>query len=175
MRSRRSGVLVGSLGVAVLGALAACSSSPTPSAPPSAPVPSASLEVPTPTHSLAAGAHWRGVPASFGEPDVVGSAGVGWTPDDGLLYVVLWGSSSCPPVAMSPTTRTADGAVAVVTDERRYAGKICTADMVPSTTVVALPDGSRPGAAVPVLVDGRGPVTLPAAADDPGPVWVDAE
>jgi hypothetical protein len=166
----------GAIGAAALmGVLGACSSSPTPSSPPSTPVPSASLAVPSPGATLAAGAHWRGLPSSFGEPGTVHGAGVGWTSDDTLLYVVLWGSSTCPPVAVSPATRSGDGAIAVVTDTARYRGKACTADLVPTTTVVALPTGAVPGAAVPVLVDGHGPAHLPAAAEGDAPVWIDAD
>jgi hypothetical protein len=167
------------IGVAGLaGVLGACSS-PTPSSPPTTPVPSASLTVPgaapSPAATLAAGAHWRGLPSSFGAPGAVHTAGVGWTSDDTLLYVVLWGSSSCPPVAVSPAARSGDGALAVVTDATRYRGKACTADLGPATTVVALPSGVVPGASVSVLVDGHGPVRLPAAGDSDAPVWVDAD
>jgi hypothetical protein len=167
--------LLGALVVA--GALGDCSSSPTPASPPSTPVPTASLTfpgpAPSPTVTVVAGGHWRGLPASFGEPGAYHTAGVGWTSDDTLLYVVLWGSSSCPPVASSPATRTGDGAIAVVTDTGRYAGRACTADLGPATTVVALPGGVAPGAAVSVLVDGHGPARLPAAVDGDAPVWVD--
>ncbi|MFC8731370.1 hypothetical protein ACFT5B_02785 [Luteimicrobium sp. NPDC057192] len=178
MRKGRSGAVAATLGAVVLASLSACSSSPTPSSPPRTPVPTASLTVPgatpSPTSTLAGGAHWPGLPPSFGEPSGFHAAGVGWTADDALLYVVVAGSSSCPPVASSPATRTSDG-IAVVVEKDRYAGQACTADMAPTTTVVALPDGVAPGAAVSVVIDGRGPVTLPAAADGDGPVWVDAE
>jgi len=172
-------VATGAVGALVAaGVVASCSSSPTPSSPPTTPVPSSSLTVPGPTPSpaetVAAGAHWRGLPASFGEAAAVHAAGVGWTTDDTLLYVVLWGSSSCPPVASSPATSRGHGAIAVVTDARRYAGRACTADLAPATTVVALPGGVAPGAAVSVLVDGQGPARLPAAKEGGAPVWVDA-
>jgi len=177
MRTGRT-VVVAALGVAVLASFGGCSSSPTPSSPPSTPVPTASLTAPgatpSPTRTLVGGAHWPGLPASFGEPSGFHSAGVGWTSDDALLYVVVAGSSSCPPVASSPATRTAAG-IAVVVEKDRYAGQACTADMAPTTTVVALPDGVTPGAAVSVVVDGHGPVELPAATEGTAPVWVDAE
>jgi hypothetical protein len=174
MRTGWSGAGAAALGAAVLASVAACSS-PTPSSPPSTPVPTASLTVPgaTPGPTPVPGARLPGLPASFGEPGEVHAAGVGWTSDDTLLYVALWGSSSCPPVASSPATRTPDGGIAVVSEDR-YAGQACTADLAPSTTVVALPHGVEPGAALRVLVDGHGPVELPAAADGTAPVWVDA-
>lgn len=178
MRGGWSRSAAGAIGAGVLaGLLGGCSSSPTPSTPPSTPVPSSSLTVPgatpEPTSTLAAGAHWRGLPPSFDDPGTVRAAGVAWTSDDTLLYVVLWGSSTCPPVA-SPATRSGDASIAVVTDTARYRGKICTADLGPATTVVALPAEVTPGAALSVLVDGHGPARLPAAAEGGAPVWVDA-
>ena len=71
--------------------------------------------------------------------------------DEGTLLVVTWGSSRCPqlPVAVD----LADAHTVVVRTELYLPGGPCTRDMVPTTAVVAVPDGLDESAPVLVRVD----------------------
>ncbi|QZN85356.1 hypothetical protein [Cellulomonas sp. C5510] len=120
---------------------------------------------------LVAGSSGLGVPAGLGGPPADAAAGAARTADAGLLYVVTFGSSTCPQVADPEATATGDAAVEVTFPEP--AGDPCTTDYVPATSVVALPDGVDPDADLTVTVGSWGDVTLPAGSQDPA--WATAE
>ncbi|GAA2236597.1 hypothetical protein GCM10010413_41250 [Promicromonospora sukumoe] len=137
---------------------------------------------------IAAGNSGRGLPPGL-EGSTDSTAGVAWSPEPGLLYVVTNGSSSCPtfaepeatigdgakPAGKSAGVAAADG-VLTVTFVPADNG-ICTMDFVPTTTVVEVPAESDTGKPVPVQLDDRGKVELqPRSADgEPGPVaWLDS-
>lgn len=71
--------------------------------------------------------------------------------DEGTLLVVTWGSSRCPQL---PVSVELDGphTIAVRTDLYLPGGP-CTRDFVPTTAVVATPEGLDGTAAVTVRVD----------------------
>jgi hypothetical protein len=133
---------------------------------------------------VAAGNSGRGLP-----PGVEGSTdspvGVAWSPEEGLLYVVTNGSSSCPLFAKPEATlgsggKTAkvDAADGVLTVQFEPASDgICTMDFVPTTTVVEVPAEVDTGDPVPVVLGDKGDVELlPRPAEgEPGPVaWLDS-
>lgn len=97
---------------------------------------------------LEAGVTGSGLPEGVTPPDDSGSPGAGWAPDEGLLYVVTFGSSTCPIVA-EPEATLADG-VLTVTVAATSEGP-CTMDFVPTTSVVGVPDDVDENA--PVTVD----------------------
>ncbi|MEN1973524.1 hypothetical protein [Cellulomonas olei] len=120
---------------------------------------------------LVAGSSALGVPAGLGSPPADAAAGAARTADAGLLYVVTFGSSTCPVVADPEATAAGDAAVEVTFPEPT--DDPCTADYVPATSVVALPDGVDPDADLTVTVGTWGDVTLPAGSQDPA--WATAE
>ncbi|MFD7021226.1 hypothetical protein [Promicromonospora sukumoe] len=133
---------------------------------------------------IAAGNSGRGLPPGL-EGSTDSTAGVAWSPEPGLLYVVTNGSSSCPTFAEPEATigsggksAGVDAADGVLTVTFLPADNgICTMDFVPTTTVVEVPAESDTGKAVPVQLDDRGKVELqPRSADgEPGPVaWLDS-
>lgn len=71
--------------------------------------------------------------------------------DDGELLVVTWGSSRCPQL---PVSVEVESGVLVVTTAMYLPGGPCTRDMVPTTSVVAVPDGVDPSGPVLVSLDG---------------------
>lgn len=84
---------------------------------------------------------YEGLPA--GVPDDAAVAEPGWVlGEDGRLAVYAAGSSSCP---WRPTAVTADGDRVTVRLEVD-GGPACTMDLVPTTSVVTLPDGVDPDA-----------------------------
>lgn len=133
---------------------------------------------------IAAGNSGRGLPPGL-EGSTDSTAGVAWSPEPGLLYVVTNGSSSCPTFAEPEATigsggRSAgvDAADGVLTVTFLPADNgICTMDFVPTTTVVEVPAEADTGKPVPVQLDDKGKVELqPRSADgEPGPVaWLDS-
>ncbi|MDC7121368.1 hypothetical protein OMK64_07445 [Cellulomonas fimi] len=96
---------------------------------------------------LEAGVTGSGLPEGVTPPDDSGSPGVGWAPDDGLLYVVTFGSSTCPIVA-EPEATLAGGTLTVKVGATSTGP--CTMDFVPTTSVVG----------VPADVDENAPVTV---------------
>jgi hypothetical protein len=133
---------------------------------------------------IAAGNSGRGLP-----PGVEGSTdspvGVAWAPEEGLLYVVTNGSSSCPLFAKPEATLGSGGKTAkvgaadgVLTVQFMPASDgICTMDFVPTTTVVGVPAEVDTGDPVPVILGDKGDVELlPRPAEgEPGPVaWLDS-
>ncbi len=155
-------------------ALAACGSSTDPATgTPSLthePEPRASVD-------LVAGAHAPGLPAGAddsGFDDRV--AGVARTAAEDLIYVVTIGSSTCPLVADPQATWTSATSVAV-TFPAPDDGP-CTRDLVPTTTVVALPPEVAGDERLTVTVGDWGDVELPAgpAGDGPGSLtWVEVQ
>jgi hypothetical protein len=157
--------------VALLGALTACGSGSPGS------YGSESTEGSTPTATaggdleLTAGSSALDLPPGAGEQPADAAAGAARTSDDTLLYVVTFGSSTCPQVA--DATAEAAGADAVEVTFPEPGDGPCTADFVPSTTVVALPDSVDPGSDLTVTIGTWGVVTLPAGSQDV--VWATAQ
>jgi hypothetical protein len=157
--------------VAAVALLGACASTPAGTADdPATTEPASPVPTPAPTLELAAGSSVVGLPEDMAAPPVDAAAGAARTADDALLYVVTFGSSTCPAVADPTATAAGDGAVAVTFPEPGDGA--CTMDYVPATSVVALPDGVVPDADLAVSIGDWGEVTLPAGSDEP--VWVQA-
>jgi hypothetical protein len=104
----------------------------------------------------------------LGIPDVLAdltladdaAAGIAWTEEPGLLYVITFGSSTCPVVAEPQATGDADG---VTVSFVPLADDVaCTADYVPTTTVVGLPDSIGEDVDLAVTLEGIGSATVPA-------------
>jgi hypothetical protein len=93
-------------------------------------------------------------------------AGASRTTDPSLIYVITFGSSTCPMIAGPDAVATGASAVEITFPEATAAA--CTADLVPATTVVALPD-VRSGD-LRVMLGPAGDVTLPAGSREPE--WV---
>ncbi|GAA4728108.1 hypothetical protein GCM10023216_19220 [Isoptericola chiayiensis] len=84
---------------------------------------------------------YRGLPAAAEEDPAAVDLEPGWVlGEDGRLAVYAVGSSTCP---WTPTSVTADGDRVTVALEI-VDGPQCTADLVPTTHVVALPSGVDP-------------------------------
>jgi hypothetical protein len=172
-RRRPRHALTGVVAIAAVALLGACASSPgsadatddpTTEPPASTPTPAATLE-------LAAGSSVVGLPDDLAAPPVDAVVGAARTTDDALLYVVTFGSSTCPAVADPTATAADDGTVAVTFPEPDDGA--CTMDYVPATSVVALPDGIATDADLTVGIGDWGQVTLPAGSTEP--VWALAE
>lgn len=148
--------------VPVLALAAACGNGE-PAAAPSSPEVADELE-------LTAGSTIVGLPKSLGPNPADATAGAARTSDDTLIYVVTFGSSSCPMVAEPTAQLAGDGAVEVAFPELGVGA--CTSDFVPSTTVVALPDEVDPEADLTVTIGVLGEIVLPAGSDDA--VWATA-
>ncbi|WP_460708716.1 hypothetical protein [Myceligenerans halotolerans] len=111
-------------------------------------------------------------------------AGGAWTPAEGLLYVVTLGSSTCPRIAEPVAANTVAGTGIAADDEvgeidvtlsEPEPGAVCTADWVPTTTVVAAPEGKDHGGNVSLRIDGVGKADLsprPAAGEVGPPAWI---
>lgn len=131
------------------------------------------------------GTSGRGLPPGL-EGSTESPAGVAWAPDEGLLYVVTNGSSSCPTLAEPEATfgagngakggvAAADGVLTVQLLPEEDG--ICTMDFVPTTTVVEVPAEADTGEEIPVAIGDKGTVQLqPRPADgEPGPVaWLES-
>lgn len=72
-----------------------------------------------------------------------------WLDDGRMVAVVTWGSSSCVPTA---TDITADGQTVTVTLSEEYGDQICTADLAPRASLVALPAGIDPTRDIDLIV-----------------------
>lgn len=164
---RRSGAVAALAGVGLL-LVAGCASgdaggSETTTEPP------VSTEPATPEPlTLTAGSSVVGLPDDLAAPPTDAVAGAARTTDPTLLYVVTFGSSTCPSVADPTATATGDGAVEITFPEPDDG--ICTQDYVPATTVVALPDGVDGAAELTVDVGTWGSATLAAGSSEPA--WV---
>lgn len=119
---------------------------------------------------LSAGSTVVGLPEAIGDQPADAAAGAARTSDDTLVYVVTFGSSTCPAVADATATSTGENAVEITFPEPDDGA--CTADYVPATTVVALPDDVDPDQDLSVTVGTWGEVTLPAGSQDA--VWAAA-
>ncbi|MEN5074202.1 hypothetical protein ABE437_10330 [Isoptericola cucumis] len=119
----------------------------------------------------------RGLPDGV-EGTMDAPVGVGWSPADGRLFVVTYGSSSCPRLAEA-TADWDDGHESVVVRlVDPPADKICTMDYMPTTSVVAVPDDVDASSPVPVRLAGEGrvEVTPRPAPGKPGPMaWQPAD
>ncbi|QAY70227.1 hypothetical protein [Xylanimonas protaetiae] len=129
---------------------------------------------PAPAGGLAPGDSQRGLPAALGPPGPgpAARAGVVWSAQAGVLYVVTWGSSSCPTLAAA-ATGDADGVT--VTFVPLPADAACTADLGPTTSAVAVPEGADDGADLTVTLDSLGTVVVPpreAAGVTGPPSWL---
>lgn len=78
-------------------------------------------------------ASFTGVPGSPTEY----TPSAGWI-DDGMLVLLTWGSSSCPPVVESLEGSGSAGTVTFTTDD----SQVCTMDMAPRATLLSFPDDS---------------------------------
>jgi len=151
--------------------LAACASGPGSAGDADSPTADPATQSPSPTLALVAGSSVVGLPDGLTAPPVDAVAGAARTADDGLLYVVTYGSGSCPAVADPSATDPGDGTVAVTFPE--LGDGPCTMDWVPATTVVALPDGVSADDDLTVLIGDLGQVSLPAGSHEPA--WVQPE
>lgn len=100
----------------------------------------------------------RGLPTAVPSP-AEARAGAAWTAQDGVLYVFTWGSSSCPAVAQSPATT--DGSGVAVAFVPTAPDVMCTMDLAPTTSVVAVPQGADDGADLTVRLGDLGTVVVP--------------
>ncbi|NKY38215.1 hypothetical protein [Cellulomonas septica] len=118
---------------------------------------------------LEAGVTGSGLPEGVTPPDDSGSPGAGWAPDDGLLYVITFGSSTCP-IVTEPEATVAGGTLTVTVAATSQGP--CTMDFVPTTSVVGVPDDVDESA--PVTVDLGDQVVLDvqprSAAGAAGPI-----
>lgn len=152
---RTSRIVVGGVGTAVLTLLAAgcadgspAGSAPSTGATSSAPTPEPPL--PSPTRGLPDGA----TPVEGGLPDA--TAGVGWSAEAGRLDVVTYGSSTCPVTGESPARWDDAHEAVVVALAEPDPGAMCTTDLAPTTSVVAVPADVDENASVSVRLDGDG-------------------
>ncbi|VTR75925.1 hypothetical protein [Cellulomonas hominis] len=120
---------------------------------------------------LTAGSSAPGLPPGAGEQPADAVAGAARTADDTLLYVVTFGSSTCPDVADATAGAAGTDAVEVTFPEQ--GDDPCTADYVPTTTVVALPESVDAASDLAVTIGTWGEVTLPPGSQDV--VWAVAE
>jgi hypothetical protein len=122
---------------------------------------------------IEAGANGVDLPAGIDAPSALGVPGAAWTAQDGYLYVVTFGSSSCPSIADGDATL--EGSDVVVTFQKIDENKPCTMDLRAWTTVVKAPEGVDESADVTVRLDEAGSVVVPprAAAGQVGDAaWV---
>jgi hypothetical protein len=122
---------------------------------------------------LEAGAVGSGLPSAVAGTFDSGY-GAAWSPAEGLLFVITYGSSSCPRIADPEATADGDAVRVRINDPRKG---ICTADWAPTTTVVAVPDGVDAEAPVTVTLGAAGTVEVeprPAAGEPGPPAWVPA-
>lgn len=111
----------------------------------------------------------QGLPAGVSEAPESATAGASWSEDGSELYVVTFGSSSCPLVAQSVQEST-DGALEVTLVET--GGAVCTMDYTPTTTTVSDLGEVDPSAEHEVTLGELGALTLPAASDSVSMTWV---
>lgn len=131
------------VGLLVLaGTLSACGTTAAPgTAPGSAPAGSATGSTPS---------HTKGLPPTVTPTDTAGASLVGWT-GPGRMYLVTYGSGSCPKL---PTSVTTTGSNQLTITTASTSDGPCTMDFGPTTSAVDVPqgiDGTKP---VQVTVDG---------------------
>jgi hypothetical protein len=180
---RRTVAALLAAGVLALGACAQPTDPGAPSSPTEDAVPPTE-DTPTPGPSAPArswadvtrapGVVVRGLPAGV-EGTTDSPVGAAWAPEEGLLYVVTYGSSSCPTTAEPQATH--DGGAVVVTLVPPPDDAICTMDYAPTTSVVGVHADADSGEPVTVRLGERGTVELAPrpGPDQPGPpAWVAA-
>jgi len=132
---------------------------------------------------IQAGGFAPGVPREFlpiEQPEELNIvAGVAWTRLPDLLYVITFGSSSCPllldPVAhfketiTSPVDIEYDLSIVIIDFLETPANRVCTDDIAPTTSIVRVPDLRRPSY-VPGVDNGE---PFPVQVGDLGTVIVD--
>jgi hypothetical protein len=175
-------------GLLVPAVLTACAQPTDPGAPntPTEDAVSPTEDTPTPIEPSMPAPDWSGVELAPGVvvrglPDGVegtqdSPVGAAWSPAEGLLYVITYGSSSCPTTTEPEAAD--DGGTVVVTLVPPPADAICTMDYAPTTSVVGVPDGADSGEAVSVRLGDVGTVEVAPrpAPDEPGPAaWVPAK
>ena len=99
----------------------------------------------------------QGLPPGVSEqtPDTPG--GAGWSETGNELYVVTFGSSSCPSVANEITV---DGTTLTV-KLIETGGAVCTADYSPTTSTVPVPGGIDTAVSQVITIGELGEVTVP--------------
>ena len=113
-----------------------------------------------PAEGRSPGETFAGVPEGASDPGPEDDgAAAAWTDVDGVLYVVTLGSSTCPWLAQ-PAAELEGEALAVTFDEPGDGP--CTADLVPTTTVVGVPAGTTTDQDLQVRLGEWGEITLPA-------------
>ena len=123
------------------------------------------------TMDVEAGAQGKGLPPGVDAP-TEGGTGAAWSAEPGLLFVVTFGSSTCPVLAEPDAS--VQGSDVVVTFDEVPADAVCTMDYVPVTSVVEVPDDVDASSDVSVVLGDRGTVVVPPAADGAtgGSAWV---
>jgi hypothetical protein len=114
------------------------------------------------TMTLEAGAHGMGLPEGV-DGQMEGGTGAAWSAEPGLLYVVTYGSSTCPVLAEADAS--VEGSDVVVTFVEVPADAVCTMDLVPATSVVGAPDDVDRVGETSVVLGDHGTVVVPPAAD----------
>ena len=94
--------------------------------------------------------HSKGLPSTVTPTDSSGQSIVGWS-GAGRLYVVTFGSGSCPKL---PTSVTATGSNQLTIVTAPSSDGPCTMDFGPTTSVVDVPPGIDETKPVQVTVDG---------------------
>lgn len=128
--------------ILLLAVAAGCGTASTPSAPATT---AGSATGSTPTVS-----HTKGLPPSITITDTSGQSVVGWL-GAGQMYLVTYGSSTCPRLPTSVTA--AAGNRLTITTAPTSDGP-CTMDFGPTTSVVDVPQGISDTQPVQVTVDG---------------------
>lgn len=113
----------------------------------------------------------RGLPSGVEEAPADRAAGVGWSEAGDALYVVTFGSSSCPLVPQ--TVEQAGGGLEITL--AAAGGAVCTMDIVPTYATVAPPSGVASDAPVTAILGDLGQVTVPPAATPTQIGWLAAE
>ncbi|TGO06518.1 hypothetical protein SERN_0710 [Serinibacter arcticus] len=113
----------------------------------------------------------RGLPSGVEEAPADSAAGVGWNEAGDALYVVTFGSSSCPLVPQ--TVEQAGGGLEITL--AAAGGAVCTMDIVPTYATVAPPSGVASDAPVTAVLGDLGQVTVPPAATPTQIGWLAAE
>lgn len=136
--------------------------------PPSEPVPTDGADL-----ELEPGAYVVDVPPGLAEDGtpLEASAGAAWTGTDGLVYVIAFGSGTCPWIA--DPTASPDGEVTFAP----LPDGPCTMDYRPATTVVELPAGLAEQDEVTLTIGSWGELTLPPRTEGQpsAVVWIDEE
>jgi hypothetical protein len=133
----------------VVAVLAGCGTATTPSAP--------ATTAGSATGSPPSVSHTKGLPASVSVTDASGQSLVGWL-GPGRMYLVTYGSSTCPRLATSVTA--ASGNRLTITTAPSSDGP-CTMDFGPTTSVVDVPQGIDDTHPVSVTVDGAAATVPP--------------